>query len=272
MLIDRTYFVGDLNIPNSNLPDVGENLDWYIEKYENQFLEKLLGYDLYKAFRNGLVQTTVEQRWNDLVFGSEYSFHGKTVRWNGLKSVGSSISTTFLNLIDVVVGRGGDYDPVAGTNSVAVPPMLIDKPFNIELRGYGLLRPDEYSTAGGIFTWLTPKTFINGETLFYRDFAIYDFSIGPATLQQRSIIANYVYWYWHKNHSTQTTALGETKPKAQHAVAASPALKMVTAWNEMYQEVLSFLRFVQNGSYPEWDQSHAGNVLYHFHKANTFGI
>jgi hypothetical protein len=80
-IIDKTYFVKDINIPDSDYSD----LTAYITRYEKEILIKLLGYELgtlvlaYNAL-------TSPQRIIDIVEGSEYTVGDYTVKWNGLKN------------------------------------------------------------------------------------------------------------------------------------------------------------------------------------------
>ena len=50
---------------------------------------------------------------------------------------------------------------------------------------------------------------------------------------KRSPIANYVYWEWMRQNSTQTVGIGEGVVQAENMRMVSPAPKMVRAWNEM---------------------------------------
>lgn len=71
---------------------------------------------------------------------------------------------------------------------------------------------------------------------------------------KKSPIANYVYWHWMENEATVTTGTGEKKAANQNAVDASPAVKMVRAWNEMIDmnwELIEFLLSNQS-DYPEF--------------------
>jgi hypothetical protein len=87
VLIDRTYFVGEINIPNTTTAAIGGLLDVFIEKYEKKFLTEVLGYELYKAFTDGLAEVTVEDKWIDLRDGIEYTdSSGKTRFYPGLIS------------------------------------------------------------------------------------------------------------------------------------------------------------------------------------------
>lgn len=66
------YFVGELLVPNvtgassavvtANL----NNLKWYIGKYEPDFVEKLLGSDLYEEYLAGLAATNPAAKWTNL--------------------------------------------------------------------------------------------------------------------------------------------------------------------------------------------------------------
>lgn len=80
MFLDRTYFTGELALPqlvSSAAPAmdaasmatqiVGEQtLEWFIAKYEPEFLIHLLGERLYRAFTDGLAEADPLQVWNDL--------------------------------------------------------------------------------------------------------------------------------------------------------------------------------------------------------------
>jgi hypothetical protein len=87
MLIDNTYFIGDINLTAQQL----NNIQGYIDVYEKEILVKLLGYPLYKELvddlNEGEPQTT---RFEKLVDGDVFSFktyQGYTVdaEWNGLR-------------------------------------------------------------------------------------------------------------------------------------------------------------------------------------------
>lgn len=67
-LIDYTYFKGELNIPNLSVTGgVGtalqSELNEYIAEYQQQYLRRLLGDDLYEAFETGLASVTPAARW-----------------------------------------------------------------------------------------------------------------------------------------------------------------------------------------------------------------
>ena len=80
-LIDKTYFVKDINIPHSDYSD----LDNYITRYEKEILIKLLGYEL-ATLVLAYNSATSPQRIKDIVEGKEYTVGSYTVKWNGLKN------------------------------------------------------------------------------------------------------------------------------------------------------------------------------------------
>lgn len=71
MLIDQSFFVGEILVPNltgAGLIPAGnvEELNRFISKYEPEFLDEVLGQSLSAAFQAGVSEATPEQRWVDL--------------------------------------------------------------------------------------------------------------------------------------------------------------------------------------------------------------
>lgn len=63
----QSDFRGEIVVANKTQPDVSENLDWFIAKYEPIFINDLMGDDLYTAYVSGLaVMPTPDPRWLDL--------------------------------------------------------------------------------------------------------------------------------------------------------------------------------------------------------------
>jgi hypothetical protein len=70
MLIDSTYFVGEILLPNltGSVPENQANVNEvtrFIAKYEPEYLEAVLGAELYEAFVTGLAVDPgpIEQKW-----------------------------------------------------------------------------------------------------------------------------------------------------------------------------------------------------------------
>jgi hypothetical protein len=104
MLIDASYFVGELNIPNTDKPEVLERLNWFIAKYEVVILRDVLGTDLYREFMtvlgqnpkqtpftngydnvtSGLANSTVDDKWKMMLNGIEYlGLDARMHKWQG---------------------------------------------------------------------------------------------------------------------------------------------------------------------------------------------
>jgi hypothetical protein len=273
MLINSTYFVGDLNIPQTNKADVLERLNWFIEKHERTFLEQLLGYAFCKAMLDGLQAQSVDQRWVKLLQGCEYTNRrNKLTRWRGIvPSPDQSLELDVASSMAVVVGRGQTYDPLPNQNKATIPPSVLGKNFSFVQRNVGRLRSDEYSINGNELT-LANWNFSNSDTYFYE---VHLVSVsGNAGTVKQSMIANYVYTEWLRDQHTQTVAVGEVATKAENAVRVSPAKKIERAWNEMFDWICELLEYLVSSEslYPEWEPSHKNCALNTFWRINTFGI
>lgn len=282
-LIDRSYFVGEINIPNTHRIEIQERLDLFIETHEPELLCDLLGYSLYKAFTQGLQGAPVDQKWKDLLEGVEYTNQSdRLTKWRGLVSLPLDLVNAIdaSNTITIVVGRGTFIDgqtnllldPVPGTNTVPLPSSLIGKEFIVEQRGIGQLRSDEWSITGSNELKLAAGQFGNGDTYFYKAATL---SLNTITgSAKKSLIANYVYCHWMADQASQTVGLGEVATKAENATVVSPAVKMVRAWNEMadwIRELFCFLN-TKRSIYPEWDDQNMFYFWRNFGYTNPFGI
>ena len=84
MIIDTSYFEGDLSIGQISSPAVIASVNLFIKKYEDEFLAKLLGYPLFKLFKAGIAAETPDQRYLDIKTGVEYEYSGHLNKWRGL--------------------------------------------------------------------------------------------------------------------------------------------------------------------------------------------
>lgn len=85
MLINSTYFIGELNIVNSDKAPVSGLIDHFINKYEKELLTEVLGLTLYNSFKAGLATDPVSQIWTDLKSGASYTdTNGESQQWRGL--------------------------------------------------------------------------------------------------------------------------------------------------------------------------------------------
>lgn len=93
MIIDYTYFVGKTILPQVGNTEGRSTVESFIETYETEYLKKVLGYDLWKAFTDGIEGSgTPDQRWVDLLEGAEYTCQSHTKLWPGFEAKPSPIS------------------------------------------------------------------------------------------------------------------------------------------------------------------------------------
>jgi hypothetical protein len=273
-LIDRTYFVGELNIPNTNQAAIGSAVDLFIEQYEEKLLNEVLGYTLYKALKSGLQEVPVAQKWTDLIEGVEYTdINSKTRFWKGLVTQPPTILNALdaLNPIDVVVGRGQLYDPVINTTSTTIPAALVGKDFLFEKRGVGKLIAGEYSVVGNTLTLIGGQFAIN-DVYTYKSATL---AINTSTgTNKKSLIANYVYYWYIRNNHTQTATNGENKAVNENSITANPALKLVRAWNEISEWICELVDYLnaKKDDYTDWADQDVYCMLRKFKPINEFNI
>ncbi len=85
-LIDTTYFVEEIEVPNANQAENKVPLEKSIAQYQKEVLISLLGYPLYKEL---IAHTVVSgDKFDKLINGEdfEFEFEGETIstRWEGL--------------------------------------------------------------------------------------------------------------------------------------------------------------------------------------------
>lgn len=98
MIIDTTYFVGDINVPLNSKAELNSGINDSISKFEKEVLKSLLGHSLYVEFMTAydasqqlLDPVTLPAKWDELLNGADFSFDlgGETINehWVGLKNV-----------------------------------------------------------------------------------------------------------------------------------------------------------------------------------------
>lgn len=87
MIIDYTYFRGEITIAQKSQLEVREDLQLLINKYEPVYLKQLMGFALYTAFIAGIDPISgAEQRWIDLLEGVVYEANGRDYEWMGFEN------------------------------------------------------------------------------------------------------------------------------------------------------------------------------------------
>lgn len=78
----------------------------------------------------------------------------------------------------------------------------------------------------------------------------------------KEMIANYVYWHWKRDETTQSVGISEAKPKAENATVTNSIDKQVRAWNEMVKMVRLF--DLSTETYPNFVRRHWRRYDYWF--------
>ena len=256
MLIDNTYFFGDCSIGQLSEDSVQGKLSWLIQQYEPEYLLGILGYQTMTDFLAGILVSPMDPIWSGLLTGSEYTdINGRQRRWRGLTNMpqGSSF-VNFNNQIVVTVGGPGAYDPPVGMTAT-IPPGLVGTNFVFEYRAFGpLILGTDYTVSGNQLTLLSPMAFRITDKYFY--FGTSTTAVNNPNFQTTSLspIAYYVYYQYQKSQATNTAGTGEVVLDAENSIMATPAQKMVTAWNKMVhinRELFDFL-YVNQKDYPDW--------------------
>lgn len=168
---------------------------------------------------------------------------------------------------------------IAGTNRAEVSDIvthLIDKYEVIFLRDVlGIKLYNEYVTgiaAGSpAQKWLDirdGKEFQIGET-FYR---WRGFKEGSTTLTRKSIIANFVYYWYTRDAVSFQTPASEASAKTENSNIVSPAVKQSRAWNEMVDGVNELVFFLSN-NLATYDSYSIYSTPYNYRrKINAFNL
>lgn len=123
-IVNQSFFVGEINIPNLNNPGVLERLNSFIAKYEPQVLLKLFGYPLYKLYGS-----ETSQRMTDILEGAEYyDFGGNLRKWQGLVhdttvSLIANYVWYFYEQSNASQTTGVNVSVPKGSSSITVSPM-----------------------------------------------------------------------------------------------------------------------------------------------------
>ena len=215
-LINHTYFTDDLLIPGLENQDIQGKVQNFIDKHEPALLMDLLGYELYKAFKDALAAGDPAQKWIDLRDGVEFTkLNGYNYLWPGFTGLNGNpgVTASLIRVDEALhfqykVGRGnsggtpgnGDYweDPEINDTE------LIDERLNgatkdklsVREAGYGDKLNEEYNLrSGGGIILLGSKTFNNNTGWFIDYQKVQRIEVPEETTVdvQQSLIANFIY-------------------------------------------------------------------------------
>lgn len=276
--INASYFFGNLQVAQLNHKSVTDNLQWFIDYYEPEFLSKTLGVELADAFIAGLSEDPIDSKWLFLRDGGNYTgYSGYQKKWTGV-AAGSAYNPMIFPSAEIVVPTNG----YAGTNTLTYPP-LAGAMYWVERRGFGTaLEGRDIAITNNRQTW----TLLQVGDLFAIDEVwiahITKAAAGsPSSGNAPSPLAAYVYYHYMRDLQTQTSGIGEVKPYAQNAMMVSANQKMVDAWNIMSRQLenlYEYLNLNNDNLYPQWNYGANSEMIgapcywNSFGRINTIGI
>lgn len=249
---------------------VSADLQWFIDEYEPRLMLAALGYELYRDFKAGLQETSIPQKWLDLLYGKEYTNSaGDLTKWEGLLQVADTINpgTYIPDDIEIII-TGALIGANTYTNS-----FLVGKSFRVVQRAVGNLGSDVTINANGFS--LNNGFIFNANDRYYIEFTAPVPLPSPATTTagtaKLSLIADYVYYHYAQALATSATGTGEKVLAAQNAGNASVVDKQVRVWNKLTRSVRSMDDFllVNASDYPQYKPDYCSEV---FSFKNSLGI
>lgn len=106
MIIDDSYFTGDIYLPQvgdeaSTVANNNGKLQSFIDEYEPKILEMALGFELYNEFKENLteggeLEVGAQDKWSDLLNGTEYTSGSTSYKWRGLIKEDGIINTSLI--------------------------------------------------------------------------------------------------------------------------------------------------------------------------------
>lgn len=259
MIIDSTYFVNKLNLPQVGNTEGLADVNNFIDQYEPEYLRCVLGNDLYNAFINGVDGSGLpDDRWLDLLQGKDFTYRNCTYKWVGFAplTVGADYTITGISSEFYTAGGAGEYDPVSGSAVMTLPPYFVNAALNIELRGTGKLKPTEYSITGNQLTLLNGILFNAGTVVYISKKP--SLTVVNGSVLKVSPIANYVFYQYVDNKVTDFTLAGMVQSTTDNNRVVMSDDVLIDAWNRMVDMNKNLYRFLKANKtvYPEWKICH----------------
>lgn len=263
MIIDGTFFRGEVSLANTEKTPVKEILEYIIADREREILTDFLGHEMYAEFMLGLSETVIPKKWLELLYGN-----GST--WGGL--VRQPVES-----VGVTVGEPEAVTVVTTGVTLVVPASMAGATLILSHNGVRYFEGVNFSVAGNTVT-ATTFSFVAGDVWAVMPTKT---SSTAASYSRQSLIANFVYYHFLAANASQTTAIGQAATEAENAIRVNPVDKMVRAWNEMVnwlKELCAFLR-ANRSDYPNWKtnycvHSHCGCGISSdkYHYKNTLDL
>ena len=165
MIIDQTYFKGEISVPNNTVSNA--ELDLFISSSEAEILRKLLGDELYSDY----LTNPTDAKWIALVEGETFINGDYTVIWKGLKNTELISLLAYFTYEKLARSKSSQLTSVGTTKGKSEKATKISESFKmsfannrgVDLYGelcnplfaptaYNFLRYSSYDFTGWIFT------------------------------------------------------------------------------------------------------------------------
>lgn len=252
MIIDLSYFKGDLLLPQISTAAVAEAYNRAIGTYEPEYLTKALGYQLGQDFLAGIQLDPVPIKWQNLLVGATFTNPNtsRTQKWIGFASVQGGYQFSQTAELTFIVGTTAGL--VAGQTSFTTA-RLLNRAYWIERRGFGYMIPGtDVAISNTGQTW---DLLMAGDEFQPAEIFVIHFTgnITPSTTSSINLspIANYVYWKIREYGTTLTTPTGEVVADNENSSVITPGRKMCSSWNNMvsYNYTLWMFLWVNKTTY-----------------------
>lgn len=250
MFIDKSYFTGPLTIAQLGQQSVVDNLNDFINRYEETIMVAACGYDFYQSFLAGVElgsDEIMEQRWANLLNGCVFtSVSGIKKRFKGFAS-GTNSSAIIVGQRDDLFIYGGITPGFAVNGNSYTDISLKDWNYSLEIFGAGTVEPgvvwDPIST-GGI-----KLTDTNYQVQYGEQWVIHfigkKLQVVSSGASYNSPLAGFIYYEYMKDLATQNTGVGIVKSESENARPISPIKKMCYAYNDAVEQIRLFWEIMQ---------------------------
>ena len=278
MFIDKSYFTGPLTIAQLGQQSVIDNLNDFINRYEETIMVAACGYDFYEAFINGVNQgsdESIEPRWGNLLNGCVFTnISGIKKKFGGFAGGTNSSTLIAAQRNDLFIYGGVTPGFPVNGNSYTDSSLKVWM-FELEIFGAGTVEPGVIwnpKSTGGI--QLTDSNYkVQAEEQWVIHFTGKKLQIVSSGASYKSPLAGFIYYEYMKDLVTQPTGIGIVKSEGENSRVVSPIKKMCYAYNEAVEQIRLFWEMMQYDQnlpevdriYPEFNPQQVVGYYYGFY-------
>jgi len=123
-IVQPSFFVGDISVPSSTSDTVISNLQYFIDKYEASYLQRVLGHKMQKAISDITETSVIPDEIKNILDGCTFSFDGDEYAWSGLKNKETTPISRYI-YYKYVCASQSRFDGIGMTQSASVENGLV---------------------------------------------------------------------------------------------------------------------------------------------------